>query len=75
MSMNLFDQCNDGEMMFEYESQGDLNVIPATAEEASFVRMMFVDNLKYLHCENIELEEWRELLAADDPDEKHFFDL
>lgn len=70
--MNLFDLCNDGEIMFEYETQGDLNVIPATAEEAYFIRMMYVDNLKYLHCENIELEEWRELLAADDPDEEHF---
>ena len=72
MSMNFFDLCNDSELAFEYESQGDLNVIPATDEEASFVRIMFVENLKYLHCENIELEEWRELLAADDPDEKHF---
>ncbi len=70
--MSLFDLFNDGELMFEYDIRGNLNVIPATSEQAYFVRIMFVENLKYLHCENIKLKEWRELLAADDPDEKHF---
>lgn len=50
----------------------ELNVIPATSEEAYFVGNMFIENRKYLHCENIGLNEWRELLSANDPDEVHF---
>lgn len=66
------DLCNEGELMFEYNIPSILNVVPATSDEAYFVRIMFVENLKYLHCENIKLNEWRELLSADDPDEEHF---
>ena len=66
------DLCNEGELMFEYDIPSILNIIPATSDEAYFVRIMFVENQKYLHCNNIRLNEWRELLSANDPDEKHF---
>lgn len=66
------DLTNDGEMMFEYALPNRLSAVPATEEEAYFVRVLFVQNKKYWQCENISLAEWRELLAADDPNVKHF---
>ncbi len=66
------DLTNDGEIMFEYALPNRLSVIPATEEEAYFVRVLFVRNKKHWKCENISLAEWRELLAADDPNVKHF---
>lgn len=63
---------NDGEIMFEYNLPNQLTVIPATADEAYFVRIMFAQNKNNLQCENISLPQWRELLAADDPNAADF---
>ena len=49
-----------------------LTVLPATENEAYFVRILFVQNKNSLHAENIGLSGWRKLLSANDRDEKHF---
>lgn len=47
-------------------------MIPATVNEAYFVRILFIQNRDALNTDNISLEEWKDLLAANDPDERHF---
>ena len=64
--------CNDGQIMHEIKIPSCFCVIPATVNEAYFVRIMFVQNKSELKTENISLNEWKELLSADNPDEKHF---
>ncbi len=64
--------CNDGQIMHEIKIPSCFCVIPATVNEAYFVRIMFVQNKSELKAENISLNEWKELLSADNPDEKHF---
>lgn len=49
-----------------------LTVLPATVNEAYFARILFAQNKKRLHAENIGLSEWRALLSLNDRDEKHF---
>lgn len=63
---------NDGQIMYEIKIPSCLTIIPATVDEAYFVRILFAQNKDSLNAENIGLSEWKELLAADDPDEKHF---
>ena len=63
---------NDGQIMYEIEIPSILSVISATVYEAYFVRMIFVQNKKELHTDNISLSEWKQILSAYDPDEKHF---
>ncbi len=63
---------NEGQAMYEAEISPDITMIPATVEEAYFVRILFVQNREVLHTDNISLAEWRELLAVHDPDERHF---
>lgn len=63
---------NDGEIMYETDIPNMLTAIPATEHEAYFVRIMFAQSRDALHTEDIGYEEWKTLLAADDPDEKHF---
>lgn len=63
---------NDGEIMYEALIPNDLTVITASADEAYFVRMMFVQNKASLGAENISLSEWRSMLSASDDNEKHF---
>ena len=64
--------CNDGQIMHEIKIPSCFCVIPATVNEAYFVMIMFVQNKSELKTENISLNEWKELLSADNPDEKHF---
>ena len=64
--------CNDGQIMHEIKIPSCFCVIPATIDEAYFVRIMFVQNKSELKTENISLNEWKELLSAENPDEKHF---
>lgn len=64
--------CNDGQIMHEIKIPSCFCVIPATANEAYFVMIMFAQNKSELKTENISLNEWKELLSADNPDEKHF---
>lgn len=49
----------------------EFEIIPANTNDANIVQALFDENLEALHCESIGLREWRELLAASDPDEKH----
>lgn len=63
---------NDGEIMYEIKIPNCLTVIPATVDEAYFVRILFVQNKDALNTKNISLSEWKEILSVDDPDEKHF---
>ncbi|MBQ4575004.1 MAG: GNAT family N-acetyltransferase [Clostridia bacterium] len=63
---------NDGEIMYELEIPNCLTIIPATIDEAYFVRILFAQNKNELNTENISLSEWKSLLSSDDADEKHF---
>lgn len=66
------DLSNDGEIMYEVELPNRLTIIPATVDEAYFVRILFAQNKQALNTDNISLREWRELLSGNDADEKHF---
>ena len=66
------DFINDGEIMYEAQVPNNLTVIPATENEAYFVRSLFAQNKEILHAEDIGFNEWRELLSLNDCDEKHF---
>lgn len=63
---------NDGEIMYEAKIPNNLAIIPATENEAYFVRILFVQNKENLNADNISLSEWKEILSANDADEKHF---
>jgi len=63
---------NDGEIMYEAKVPNSLTVIPATENEAYFVRILFEQNKETLNTGNISLSKWKELLSANDTDEKHF---
>ena len=63
---------NDGEIMYEAQVPNNLTIIPATENEAYFVRVLFVQNKEVLHSGNISMNEWKEALSANDTDEKHF---
>ncbi len=63
---------NDGEIMYEVLIPNNLTVIPATENEAYFIRILFVQNKGILNTDDISLSEWKELLSASDTDEKHF---
>ncbi|MBQ8432166.1 MAG: GNAT family N-acetyltransferase [Clostridia bacterium] len=62
----------DGQQMYETDIPKVLTVIPATSQEAYFVRILFVQNKSAFNTANISLGQWRELLATADPDRKHF---
>ena len=66
------DFTNDGEIMYELDIPSPLTIIPATKNEAYFVRILFAQNKDILNSVNISLSEWREILSVEDPDEKHF---
>ena len=63
---------NDGQIMHEIRIPGCFCVIPATVNEACFVRIMFAQNKNELKTEDISFNEWKEVLSADNPHEKHF---
>lgn len=64
--------CNEGEIMYEIEIPQLLSVIPATENEAYFVRIMFAQNRADLDIGNVSLEEWKAILADHDADQRHF---
>jgi GNAT superfamily N-acetyltransferase len=66
------DFANDGEIMYEIDIPSPLTIIPATINEAYFVRILFIQNRDALNDGNITLNEWKEILSVEDPDEKHF---
>ena len=63
---------NDGQIMYETKVPNNLTIIPATKNEAYFVRILFVQSKRNLNVSDISLNEWKELLSANDNDEKHF---
>ena len=63
---------NDGDIMYEIKIPNCLTVIPATVNEAYFIRILFAQNKDTLNTENISLSECKELLSIEDSDEKHF---
>ena len=63
---------NDGEIMYEAKIPNNLTIIPATENEAYFVRILFVQNREALNTYNISLSEWKKLLSANDANEEHF---
>lgn len=63
---------NDGEIMYEVQIANNLCIIPATADEAYFVRILFVQNKDELNVSNISMNEWKEILAKESTDVKHF---
>ncbi len=69
---NFNDFTNDGEIMYEINIPNSLTTIPATINEAYFVRILFAQNKEVLNIPNISLAEWKEILSAEDPDEEHF---
>ena len=58
--------------MYEAKVPNNLTIIPATENEAYFVRILFAQNKGNLNSNDISLSEWKELLSANDNDEKHF---
>lgn len=66
------DFINDGEVMYEIDIPNSLTIIPATINEAYFVRVLFVQNKDYLNSPDISLSEWKKLLSIEDEDETHF---
>ena len=67
---NDFD--NAGEIMFERAIPSCFSCVPATAEDAYFVRILFVQNRDHLHIGDISMEEWRQRLSVDNDEEWHF---
>ena len=49
-----------------------LAITPAALDDAAFIARVYGENLRALHGVPIPLDEWRALLAANDPDERHF---
>lgn len=63
---------NDGEIMFEKQIPNNLSIIPATVEEAYFVRILFSNNKKQFSGQNITLDDWKEILSRHEEDKRHF---
>ena len=66
------DFINDGEIMYELQIANILSVVPATTEEAYFVRVLFAQNKDRLDVGDIGMEAWLEILTEERPDVKHF---
>ena len=66
------DFINDGEIMYELNIVNSFCIIPATVDEAYFVRILFVQNKEKLSVGNIDMNEWKEILTEASADTKHF---
>lgn len=62
----------DGDIMYSLQIPTSYSVMPATVNEAYFVRVLFVLNREALKTGDISYSEWQELLSLKDSDEKHF---
>ena len=63
---------SDGKIMYKSSISNKLTIIPATENEAHFVEILYAQNQEALHTGNISLDKWKELLSAQDEDERHF---
>lgn len=72
------DMDNEGEIMFEKDIR-DFSVLALTSDNADiYVRyalMIYTNNLDPLHGNEISYEDFKEMLSADDSDERHFLVL
>ena len=70
------DFINDGEIMYELQIANNLSAVPATTDEAYFVRVLFAQNKdrlkERLDVGDIRMEAWLEILTEERPDVKHF---
>lgn len=66
------DFINDGQIMYELQIPNNLSVVPATTDEAYFVRVLFALNKDRLDVGDIRMEAWLEILTEERPDVKHF---
>lgn len=66
------DFMNDGEIMYEIGIKTLINFIPATVNEAYFIRILFVQNKERFNSANISLSEWKEILSNEKSYEEHF---
>ncbi len=59
-----------------YEKSIDISclctAVPAVSKHAELIMTLYQQNLEALHGSTIELEQWKKILAADDPDEQNF---
>ena len=69
-TFNDFD--NEGDVMFEKDVPSCFSCVPATAEDAYFVRIMFVMNRERLNIGDISIDEWRQRLSENNDDVRHF---
>lgn len=63
---------NEGRIMYEIPIDNNYRIIPATIDEAYFVRILFCLNKDKLNIGNISMEEWKEILSKQSTDIKHF---
>lgn len=63
---------NDGEIMYEMQLTNNFSIIPATVNEAYFVRILFFLNKDKLDVGDISMNEWKEILTKESTDIKHF---
>ena len=65
---------NAGQIMFELDLPAPYSVVPyAEIDEPAFIMKLHRQNQAALHDRRVLLAEWREIMAAPDPDEAHFF--
>ncbi len=62
---------NEGQIMYEVQIKEHFCVIPATVDDAYFVRILFVQNKKELNIGNISLDQWKEKLSKKEDNKKH----
>lgn len=66
------DFINDGQTMYELQIVNNLSIIPATIEEAYFVRILFFENKEKLNVGDISMNEWKEILSEKSTGIKNF---
>ncbi len=52
--------------------KNNLCIIPATVNEAYFARILFVPNKEKVNVGDISMNEWKEILAKESTEVKHF---
>ena len=66
------DLLHDDEIMLELELRSPYTVIPVGADDADFVMIFYKQNIERLHGQPISLQEWKDILSAEDEDEQNF---
>lgn len=66
------DFMNEGQIMYALQIPHNFCVIPATCDEAYFVRILFALNKDRLNVDDIPMDAWQEILTEENTDTKHF---